>query len=448
MKTCWLVLSLCWLLTLSSPADETSDYDKYWPQWRGPEGTGMAPHGDPPVEWSEEKNVRWKLAIPGEGHASPIVWGEVVYVLTAVKTEKTVEAGSGEAEQEPASGRRRRSRARKPTNLYEYVVMAVDRKSGKVLWQKTACEELPHEGKHADGSWASPSPVTDGERLYAYFGSRGLFCYDMEGELLWKKNFGDLTIAHSFGEGTSPALHGDMLVINWDHEGESFICALNKKTGKEYWRKERDEPTSWGTPLIVDVDGDPQIVVNGTNRVRGYDLTTGFPIWECGGMTRNTVPTPIEGDGRVFVMSGFRGAALVAIDLAGASKDVTGTETVAWTHDKRTPYVPSPLLDEGRLYFLATNTGVLSCFDADSGEALYTGQKLDGIRGVYSSPVGAQNRVYFSGRNGVFVVIKNSSSYEVLARNSLDDSFSASPAIVGDELYLRGFKSLYCIACD
>jgi len=257
-----------------------------------------------------------------------------------------------------------------------------------------------------------------------------------------------MTIVVSFGEGTSPALHGDMLIVNWDHEGDSFICALNKKSGKEYWRTERDEVTSWGTPLVVDVDGDLQIITNGSNRIRGYDLTTGTPIWECGGMTRNTVPTPVAANGRAFVMSGFRGAALVAIDLVEASKDITGTEAVAWTHDKGTPYVPSPLLDEGRLYFLATNTGVLSCFDADTGEALYTGQKLAGIRGVYSSPVGAKNRVYFSGRNGVFVVIKNSGSYEVLARNSLDDSFSASPAIAGDELYLRGFKSLYCIARD
>jgi len=139
MKTCWLVLSLCWLFTLSCPADDASDFAKYWPQWRGPEGTGMAPHGDPPVEWSEEKNVRWKLAIPGEGHASPIVWGDVVYVLTAIKSEKTVEQASGEQEQEPPSGRRRRMSSRKPTNIYEYLVMAVDRKSGKILWRKTAC---------------------------------------------------------------------------------------------------------------------------------------------------------------------------------------------------------------------------------------------------------------------------------------------------------------------
>jgi len=406
----------------------------------------VAPRGDPPIEWSEEKNVRWKIAIPGEGHASPIVWGDAVYVLTAVETDQTVKGAAGEEKEIFRSGRRGRRRTPKPTIVHEYRVMAVNRESGELLWQKAACEELPHEGKHPDGSWASPSPITDGERLYAYFGSRGLFCYDMDGELVWKKDFGDMTVAHSFGEGSSPALHGNMLVINWDHEGDSFICALDKKTGKEYWRKERDEVTSWGTPLVVDVDGDPQIITNGTTRVRGYDLTTGTLIWECSGMTRNTVPTPVEADGRVFVMSGFRGAALLAIDLADASKEITGTEAIAWSHDKGTPYVPSPLLDEGRLFFLATNTGTLSCLDADTGEVYYAGQKLDGIRGVYSSPVAARNRIYFTGRNGVVVVIKNSSAYEVLARNSLDDSFSASPAIAGGEIYLRGFKSLYCIA--
>ncbi len=445
MKRCCLIPVLCWFLSLLCAAEEGSD-SAYWPQWRGPLGTGVAPRGDPPIEWSEEKNVRWKIAIPGEGHASPIVWGDAVYVLTAVETDQTVKGAAGEEKEIFRSGRRGRRRTPKPTIVHEYRVMAVNRESGELLWQKAACEELPHEGKHPDGSWASPSPITDGERLYAYFGSRGLFCYDMDGELVWKKDFGDMTVAHSFGEGSSPALHGNMLVINWDHEGDSFICALDKKTGKEYWRKERDEVTSWGTPLVVDVDGDPQIITNGTTRVRGYDLTTGTLIWECSGMTRNTVPTPVEADGRVFVMSGFRGAALLAIDLADASKEITGTEAIAWSHDKGTPYVPSPLLDEGRLFFLATNTGTLSCLDADTGEVYYAGQKLDGIRGVYSSPVAARNRIYFTGRNGVVVVIKNSSAYEVLARNSLDDSFSASPAIAGGEIYLRGFKSLYCIA--
>lgn len=450
MKRCSFVLCLFLAFALAGWADDESDFAKFWPEWRGPEGTGVSPHGDPPVEWSEDKNVRWKLAIPGEGHATPIVWGDAVYVLTAVETEKVVEgaASGGEEESPPAGGRRRMRAPRKPSSVYEYLVMAVDRKSGKVIWKQTACEEQPHEGKHPDGSWASPSPVTDGERLYAFFGSRGLFCYDRSGELVWKKNFGDMIIARSFGEGSSPTLYGNMLVVIWDHEGDSFICALDKKTGKEYWREERDEATTWGTPLVVEVDGDPQIITNGTNRIRSYDLTTGILIWECGGMTRNTIPTPVENDGRVFVMSGFRGSALLAIDLAEASKDITGTESIAWSYDKGTPYVPSPLLDGGRLFFLAVSTGSLSCLDTDTGEVLYAGQKLDGIRGVYSSPVGAQSRAYFLGRNGAAVVIKNSGSYEVLARNSLDDSFSASPAIAGNELYLRGFKNLYCIAAD
>jgi len=422
-----------------------SSMEREWPGWRGPLDTGVAPHGNPPVEWSEEKNIRWKIEIPGMGHATPIVWDDRIFILTAVETDEVVESAGAEPEEPSSSGRRRRMRSPKPKNVYEFLVLAVSRKDGRVIWRKTAARELPHEGMHRDGSMASNSPVTDGKHLYAYFGSRGIHCFDMNGKLKWKKDLGDKSVANCFGEGNSPALHGDTLVVNWDHEGDSFIVALDKKTGKEIWRKNRDERTSWSSPVVVENGGKAQVVVTATNRVRGYDLKNGEVIWECGGMTRNCVPCPVAADGLVDVMSGFRGSALLAIRLDQAKKDITGTDAIAWSHDRNTPYVPSPLLCGGKLYFLQVNTGNLTCFNAETGKPFYSRQTLEGIKGVYASPVSAAGRVYLAGRNGVVQVIKLGSEYEVLATNSLDDSFSASPAIKDKEIYLRGHKYLYCI---
>lgn len=435
---------------LAAPADVAenpgSRSEKEWPSWRGPLDTGAAPHGDPPLEWSEKKNIRWKIEIPGMGHATPIVWDDKIFVLTAVETDEVVESAKKQPEEPPRSGRRGMRRPRKPTKVYEFAILAVSRKDGKIVWRKNVAREVPHEGMHRDGSMASNSPITDGEYIYAFFGSRGIHCFDMNGKLKWKKDLGDKSMSNSFGEGNSPALHGKTLVINWDHEGESFIVALDKTTGKEIWRNERDERTSWASPLVVEHEGKAQVITSATNRVRSYGLDDGKLIWECGGMTRNCVPCPVSAHGLVYVMSGFRGAALLAISLDKASKDITGSDAVVWSHDKNTPYVPSPLLCSGKLYFLQSNSGILTCFDTETGKPLYTRQTLEGIKGVYASPVAAQGRVYLTGRNGVVQVIKLGPEYEVLATNSLDDSFSASPAIKEKELYLRGHKFLYCIA--
>ena len=269
----------------------------------------------------------------------------------------------------------------------------------------------------------------------------------MDGELKWQKDLGDMATRNNFGEGSSPALYGDALVLNWDHEGQSFITVLDKKTGEERWRAERDERTSWSTPLVVEVNGRAQVVTNATNRVRGYDLESGQVIWECGGMTVNTIPSPVAAGNLLYVMSGFRGNALLAIRLSEAKGDITGTDAVVWSHDKDTPYVPSPLLYGDTLYFLKHNRGILSSFDATTGEKHYV-QRLEDVEGMYASPVGAIDRVYLVGRNGISLVIKHGAEYEVLSRNALDESFSASPAIVDDELYLRGQSTLYCIAQD
>ena len=433
------------IATVAVAGASATDTGRHWPQWRGPLGTGVAPNGDPPAEWSETLNVRWKVRIPGKGVSSPIVWGEQVFVTTAIETDKQVDPAAVEAAERDLP-EWRRQRGVSPSHVLQYAVLSLDRRTGRILWRRTLREAAPHEGTHRDGSWASGSPVTDGEHLIVSFGSNGLFGLDLQGNLLWDRDLGNMTTRRGFGEGSSPALYRDTLVVNWDHEGPSFIIALDKRTGHTRWKAERDEMTSWSTPIVVNHDGKPQVVVSATNRTRGYDLATGELLWEAAGMTTNTIPSPVSADGRVFVTSGFRGNALQAIDLSRAAGDITDTPAIAWQYDQDTPYVPSPLLYDGQIYIIKHIKGILSCFDARTGRALYGPQRLEGIEGVFASPVAAGGRIYVAGRNGVTLVVKHGSEFEVLARNALEDDFEASPAIADDALYLRGHEHLYCIA--
>ena len=425
----------------------TTEAERFWPQWRGPHATGVAPFADPPVEWSEDRNVKWKVAIPGKGSSSPIVWGNRVFLTTAIPTGKKAKPASKEP---PSSQGDRRHRFRmpgiEPTEVQRFAILAIDRQSGKVLWQRTLREELPHDGTHPTGTWASNSPVTDGERVYAYFGSRGLYCLDWEGNPIWEKDLGDMTIKLGFGEGSSPFLYGDKIVLTWDHEGPSFTIALDKKTGKELWSASREEITSWATPVVVEHAGKAQVVTSATNRVRSYDLATGKLIWETTGMTRNAIPSPVASGGMVFVTSGFRGNALLAIRLDGAAGDITNSKSIAWKLDQDTPYAPSPLLYKDTLYLLKRNSGILSCFNARTGQEYYRQKRLEGIGDVYSSPVGAGGRVYVTGREGTTVILERGPEFKVLSTNKLEDGFDASPAVVDKEIYLRGRRYLYRIS--
>jgi len=450
--------SMCLALSLlpSAATAEQDPADRYWPQWRGPDATGVAPHADPPVTWSETENVRWKVAIPGRGHASPVVWGDRVFLLTAVPTEtppapkpeETEAAKSSEGGGGSERDRQRWFRGVSPDRELRFVLLALDRATGKTVWERTARTAQPHEGTHTDGTWASASAVTDGRHVWASFGSHGIYCYTWDGEKVWETDLGDMHTRNGFGEGSSPALHGETLAINWDHEGDSFIVALDAGTGQERWRRSRDEITSWATPAIAEVGGKPQVIVNATGKVRSYDLATGELIWETGGMTVNTIPSPVVGGGLAYVTSGFRGNALKAIRLATAKGDITGTEAVVWTFDRDTPYVPSPLLYDGILYLLKHNRGILTAFDAKSGEVLYGPERLEDLQGVYASPVGAGGRVYIAGRDGSTVVLKHGGEKKVLAVNRLDEGFESSPAVVGSEIFLRGREHLYALARD
>ncbi len=413
----------------------------HWPQWRGPLNTGVAPNGNPPVTWSESKNIHWKIAIPGLGHSTPIVWGDTLYLTTAIpfgeikqSSHKHHHHSDGAHDNMPAMREQK------------FVIIAVNRTDGSIRWQKTVHSQQPHEDTHETGSWASNSPVTDGERVYAYFGSIGLYCLTMDGQLLWQKDFGDMQTYHGHGEGSSPALHGDTIVINWDHQEQSFLIALDKITGKQRWKIDREEITSWSTPLIVEHDGTHQVIVSATNRTRAYDLKDGKVIWECGGLSRNVVASPVAADGFVYVANSYDWQAMMAIRLADAKGDITNTDVIVWTLDRHTPYVPSPLLYDDHLYFLKHLRGLITCVRAKTGRVLFGPQRLTGIHQVFASPVGAAGKVYIVSRNGVTVVIKHGDQFELLANNLLDDSFSASPVIIRNELYLRGEKFLYCIA--
>ena len=436
MKTIAALIFTAAAFTAAAVAAVNPEAEKYWPQWRGPHATGAAVNGNPPTEWSETRNVRWKVEIPGRGSSSPVIWGDRLFLLTAVP------AGVDVAASHTPRG------AIQPRAPHRFVVMAIDRRTGKTIWERTAAEAVPHEPSHPDnGTWASSSAITDGQHVIASFDSFGYYAYDMDGTLIWQKDLGDKKMRNEFGEGSSPALHGNHLVVVWDHfvPGASFVVTLDKRTGQEVWRAKRDEIDTWATPLIVEQDGRAQVIVNGMNRLRSYDLETGNILWEAPGTTMNPIPSPVAADGMVFVTSGFRGNNLKAIRLAGAKGDISTTGAIAWTLDRDTPYVPSPLLYGGILYLLKTNSGILSAFDAKSGKPHYQVQRLDGVGEVFSSPVGAAGRVYITDRTGVTLVIRNNPTFEVVAKNTLDDGVDASPAIVDNTIYIRGYKNLYAI---
>jgi len=424
-----------------------SEYTDNWPSWRGPLATGEAVIGNPPTSWSETENVKWKIPVPGKGLSSPVIWGDQLFITTAVSLDEkaSAEAVKKLKDEQPA-WLKSAGGGNVPENVQQFVVYSIDRKNGGILWQKVVREQFPHQGTHSDGSWASQSCVTDGEYLIASFGSYGVYGFDLEGNLLWEKDLGDMTISGTFGEGSSPVLYGNHLIINWDHEKDSYIFVLNRTNGEIVWKKRRDEETSWSSPIVVPVKGRNQLIVSATGKSMAYDLENGEVIWEISGMTGNVIPSPVTDGEMVYLMSGYQKAALQAIILEQAKGNVADTPALAWTYGKNTPYVPSPLLYNNRLYYLRGNDERLSCLEARTGKVLYESEKLDGVKGVYASPVGAGGLVFVLGRNGVCSVLKEGAELQIVSKNQLDDNFDASPAVVGDHLYLRGLKNLYCIA--
>ena len=404
-----------------------------WPQWRGPFNTGMA-QGAAPLHWDAD-DIQWQLEIPGRGHSTPVVAGNRMFLTTAVPTgEGTAPTTRGRAGGGADAGLEHR-----------FEVLAIDREGGKIAWQRTATVATPHEGYHrVYGSFASNSPVTDGERVFAFFGSRGLYAYTVDGEPLWQKDFGvRMRMDMAFGEGTPLTLHDGRLLLHFDHLDTGFLVMLDPATGREIWRTKRTEPYNWAAPYVARHDGRRQIIVSGLT-VRAYDFETGKLLWEAAGLGENTIPQPVQHQDLVFAMSGHTVKMLMAIRL-GRQGTLTDTDAIVWSTARGASYTPSPVLHDGRLYVL-TDNGMLSCFDAATGRPHYQQQRLPKPYNFKASPVGANGRLYLATEEGDVVVVRMGDEFEVLATNVMDGhSFIASPVIVDGDIYLRSRTHLFRI---
>lgn len=433
------MIAILFCLTTNAIAQKNHVADN-WHQWRGPSANGVSATADPPVSWSEDTNIKWKTAIDGDGTSTPIIWDRKVFVLTAIRTDEK-DPSIPDPEDQPKTNF---FNIKRPNTKYAFVVLCLDRNTGKEIWRDTAISKIPHEGAHNDNDFASASPTTDGQRLYCWFGSAGLFCYDVNGKKLWQRELGEAQVGSSLGEGCSPVLHRDKLVIVRDHSHRGSIEVLNAKTGDTLWKKPRDEDNAWATPVVLEHSGRTQIITAASDAVRSYDLDSGDIIWQCSGLTGNVTPCPVVDGDCVICMSGYQGHAAIAIPLTETG-DISGSAKLRWSIDRGTPYVPSPLLYNGLLYINQSNQGILRCLDVKTGMAVFGPLRLSGVSSIYSSPVGAAQRVYITGRNGTTLVLKHSAKFEPVATNQLDERIDASPAVAGRNLFLRGEKHLYCI---
>ena len=413
-----------------------------WPQWRGPLGNGMAAaSAAPPIRWSATENLQWQAPLAGTGASTPIVWREKLFVLSARATGKTPQRPPGSSPPPKDS----RQRTTPPDELYDYLVTCLDRRTGKQIWQRIAITAAPHEGHHRTHTYAGGSPVTDGQRLIAPFGSHGIFAYSLDGELLWHRDLGQMRTRRGWGEAITPALSNGRVVVSWDHEDDSYLYALDVKTGATLWRKDRPgEVTSWNTPLCVDTPTGPLVVVNGTGAARAYDLETGNVRWWRRGQTVNAIPTPLPlGNGHVFCSSGYRGQAGHCIRLLAEGDADNATDTI-WQYNRDTPYVPSPSLGEGLIYFTKVNDPILTVLKLD-GSVHRRPQRLSGLGSLYASPLWAAGRLYLADREGTTLVL-DAKTLEVLATNRLPQGVDASPVAVGRQLLLRSIDRVYCIS--
>ncbi|HUE83852.1 MAG TPA: PQQ-binding-like beta-propeller repeat protein [Pyrinomonadaceae bacterium] len=447
-----LILSLgavIFTVFFSSGSISAKNDPAHWAEWRGPHLNGVA-RGDAPITWDNKKNIKWKVEIPGRGHSTPVIWGDRIFLTTAIQTG-TAPPPPPQPEAGPEGRRRRGPGGGAGANIeHKLMVLCLDRKTGKMLWQQTARVATPHEGYHRMyGSFASNSPITDGKYVYAFFGSRGIYAYDMNGKKIWEKDFGvKMQMRLQFGEGVAPAIDKERIFLTFDHEGDSFIVALDKRTGKELWRSARDEQSSWSTPLIVEHAGRPHLVVAATSKVRSYDPATGKVIWECGGLGSNVIPAPVYLNGVFYVMSGHRDPKLMAIqpDKKGNEGDLTDTEAVLWSHTRGISYTLSPVLHDKKLY-VVTDSGQVSVFNAVTGEPHYHQVRLPRPYNFKASPVAANGKLYLASEEGDVIILRLGEKFEVIATNTLEDQmFIASPVIADGDLFLRSQDTLFCIS--
>jgi outer membrane protein assembly factor BamB len=428
------------LLALAFASAVTSAED--WPQWRGPGSQGVSTETAIPAAWTPGTNIAWKTPVPGRGHSAPVVWRDRVFLTTALEGEpepgaKAVEhLNEGKPFIHPDSvGADRR---------HTYKVLAFDGRSGKVLWEQTAWAGVPFDNRHRKSSFASPSAVTDGRRVIAYFGSEGVFAYDIDGKPLWKASIGKLKTL-GLGAGSSPVLHSDLVILQCDDdEGkESVIVALDASTGRQRWRTQRPVQVSWSTPVLVRTKGRTELVANGNEWVMAYDPATGRELWRTKGVESNAIHTPMVGDGLVIVTAGFPAKKVIAIE-PGGSGDVTGTPRILWTYEKGTAYVASPILYQGLVYLL-NDRGVITALDAKTGTVRYEGGRVPVPASFTGSPIAANGNILMTSEDGDTFVIKAGPKHEVVATNSVGEPVLTTPAISNGKIYIRGEKHLFAI---
>ncbi len=414
--------------------------DSRWPGWRG-DGQGVVKGARVPLEWSETKNVLWKTALPGRGHSSPIVWGDRIFLTTAVEGE--VVPGSPRMKHPQPDGTDfRHPDAMGDDRRHAFKVLALDARDGKMVWERTAWEGVPVDSRHKRASFASPTAVTDGERVYAYFGTEGLYAYDFAGNLAWKFSPG-VVGSQSVGLGTSPILYQDLVILVCDEENgdTSFIVGLDRKTGQEVWRVPRKIELSWATPVVVRAGGRDEVITSGNQAIIAYDPATGRERWRMKGLENNAVASPLVGDDVVVLSSGYPDKVVFAV-RPGGSGDVTAS--VLWRYAKGSAYVPSPILYDGYLYLL-TDKGLVTCLDAKTGAVKYEGGRPPVPATLMASPVAVDGRLLIMSQDGDTFVVKAGPDFVVERTNPLGEPISASAAVAGGRLYIRGEKHLFAI---
>lgn len=439
-----LTLGICLvaLIALDIPASRAAAaIDANWPQWRGPESTGVSPEKNLPVEWSSTKNIKWKTPLPGRGHSSPIVWGNKVFLTTAIEGEVVPGAkapthmSDGEVFKHPDSVG--------SDHKHTFKVFCIDKETGKLVWERTAYEGTPYDDRHRKGSFASSTPATDGRNVYAFFGSEGLYAYDMNGKLIWKADLGKLGTV-GMGTGTSPVLYENLVILQCDEEEgkASFIVGLDKKSGKEMWRTPRKVQASWATPILVRTAKRTELIASGNEAVISYDPATGKELWRSKGVESNAIPTPVAASDTVFVVAGFPVKIAMAIRLGGAGQ--LADSSILWKYAKGTAYVPSPILYGDYLY-LTTDRGILTCIEAKTGKVVYEGGRVPIPATFTASPVAFDGKILLTSEDGDTFIVKAGPQHEVIRTNSLDEPVYASPALADGKIFIRGEKNLYCI---
>ncbi len=430
------------LCLLSSMEAKPAKNNTNWTQWRGPNGQGVSSETGLPTEWSATRNVKWKTPLAGRGHSSPIIWGDRIFLTTSIEgevipgTQPPKHFIGGEQYVHPDSVGASRHHTLK--------VLCLDRRNGKLLWERAAYTGRVYDDRHRKATYADGTPATDGRYVYAWFGSEGLYCYDHNGKLVWRKSLGNLA-TQGMGTGTSPVLYENLVILQCDEdEGkQSFIAALDKRTGKEVWRTPRRIEVSWTTPVIARTPTRDELVASGNQFVIAYDPATGKELWRCQGTQSWTVPTPLVGHGIVVVSAAHPVKRAVAIRLGG-SGDVTGTPQVVWQRDKGTGYTPSSIL-YGDYVYLMTDRGLLTCVDVKTGEVKYEGARVPKPATFSASPVAFEDKLLLTSEDGDTFLLKAGPQHEVLQTNSLDEPIYSSPAIAGGNIFIRSTKHLYCI---